>query len=130
MQDQHQEHRKHVAFWVAVSGTSAIVVALWAMILPTQLRRIRLSAQQDKSRWGVVEDTQAKEKVKPFAEIMAEQRATLDEIEKRAQPNDTAIAPNTVTSKIEDLRAKIEAAAQKHSSENSPQNIPVEPTQP
>lgn len=133
MHDPRQEQRKYVAFWIAVGGTSAVVVALWAMILPTQLQRVRLEAQKDRSRWGVVDDGGGA-KVKTFNELMAEQRTTLDEIEKRVSPSGTqepaSAASIGAAAKIEELKAKIQAASEKHSTEETPRNIPVEPPRP
>jgi len=129
MHDPRQEQRKYVAFWVAVGGTSAVVVALWAMIVPTQLRRVRLEAQKDRSRWGVVDDAGG-EKVKSFSELMEEQRAALDEIEKRVDPSGVPAASIGTAAKIEELKAKIQAASEKHSTEDAPRNIPVEPPRP
>jgi len=121
MSDHKEEQHKHVAFWVAVSGTAAVVVALWVMILPTQLQRIRMQAQDDRSRWGVV--TEEGESVKPLGEILDQQRAKLDEIEQRVIGERTKDDAESAD-RIRELRAKIEEASQKNELPE-PEEIPA-----
>jgi hypothetical protein len=109
MSDPKDQHR-HLALWIAVGGTAAAVVALWALILPTQIRRVRLEGERDRSRWTVLgEDGQSVQK--SFSDIMAEQRARLDEIE--AKMRETVAAPDAAQAQVQDLTAKIEAAGAK-----------------
>ena len=104
----HEHHRKHIALWVAVGGTMAVIVALWVLILPMQLQDSRFAGFRGASRWSAVapdeSDTQP-----TFTEVLSRQREVLLDLEKRAgtSQDDTSL-------KIQELRAKIEAASKKN----------------
>lgn len=105
-----REHHRHIALWIAVGGTVAAVVALWALILPTQMRQIRLVSDKDRSRWSVVaSDEGERMKAKPLGDILQEQRAKLDELEVRMR--EAVTGGTAAQAKVDDLTAKIEAAS-------------------
>ena len=48
---KEREFQVHVRMWIAVGVTTAAVLAVWAFLLPTQLRRISAGAEGDRARW-------------------------------------------------------------------------------
>lgn len=101
-------HRKHFAMWIAVGGTMAVIVVLWLLILPMQLSTQRFTGLRDATRWYTAEEGWAATEAQPsLAEVLEEQRRRLDAIELN-----TGAAVGGNAKKVEDLRAKIEAANQ------------------
>lgn len=107
MQQQgHDVHKKHFAMWIAVGGTMAVIVVLWLLILPMQLREQRFTGLRGATRWYTAEEGWAANAEQPsFAEILEQQRKRLDAIELN-----TGAAAGGNAKRIEDLRAKIEAS--------------------
>lgn len=99
-------HRKHLAMWIAVGGTMAVIVVLWLLILPMQLREQRFTGLRGATRWYTAEDGWTETAPQQsLTEVLAEQRRRLDAIELN-----TGAAVGGNAKKIEDLRAKIEAS--------------------
>lgn len=115
----HEHHRKHIALWVAVGGTMAVIVALWVLILPMQLQDARFAGLRGAARWSArpAEESDAKA---TFSDVLAQQRKTLLDLEKR-----TGTSPGDTSLKIDELRAKIEAASQKNQVTPSPAPAPA-----
>jgi len=101
-------HRKHLALWLAVGGTMALIIVMWLFLLPMQLGEVRLPNAKDLSRWNVV--TTAKEQSRTFEEnlrIIHERLKALSNSGSAAVP-----APaQPVNMNIDLLRQKLEAAS-------------------
>ncbi|HSD12760.1 MAG TPA: hypothetical protein VLC10_04325 [Patescibacteria group bacterium] len=108
MQQRHDEHKRHIALWVAVGGTMAAIVTLWVLILPLQLRGMHFSGAADAARWNA---TRGETTAASFEDVLAQQRRQLDAIEKNTG---TAAQAGSAALKIDELRAKIEAASKKN----------------
>lgn len=119
MHPQNPEvHRKHLAMWVAVGGTMAVIVVLWLLILPMQLSQQRFTGLRDATRWYTAEDGWTATDEQPsFAEVLEEQRRKLDAIELN-----TGAAVGGNAKRIEDLRAKIEASGSTNAAPATNQN--------
>ncbi|MEY4744436.1 MAG: hypothetical protein RL272_381 [Candidatus Parcubacteria bacterium] len=108
MHRRHDEHKRHLALWIAVGGTMSVIVVLWVLILPMQLQGQRFNGMRDAARWNAARGDGAAE-APTLAEVLAKQRRQLEAIEKGQQAKTTGAA-----AKIDELRAKIEAASQKN----------------
>ena len=108
MQRRHDEHKRHVALWVAVGGTMAVIVALWVLILPMQLSDSRFLGLRDAARWNAAGSDAGDDPSPTFEEALAQQRRQL-----RAFEESISETKNDSVTKIQELRAKIEAASQK-----------------
>lgn len=74
--------KKRVTLWVAVGGTMAVIVTLWALQLPSQMARMRTQSQGPVSRWIPSDGPQAEEeKPKTLQEVIAEQREQISDLE-------------------------------------------------
>ena len=115
----HEHHRKHIALWVAVGGTMAVIVALWVLILPMQLQDMRVAGFRGAARWSA-QAPEERASAASFTDVLAQQRRTLLEIEKKAgtSADDTSL-------KIQELRAKIEAASKKNEVAPAPAPAPA-----
>jgi len=116
----HQEHRKHIALWVAVGGTMAVIVALWVLILPMQLQDSRFLGMRGAARWNGVHVEEGGNNGPSFGDVLAKQRRRLLDIEKK-----TGTSTQDATVKIQELRAKIEAANQKNEAPAAPAPAPA-----
>lgn len=108
MQQRHDEHRRHIALWVAVGGTMAVIVALWVLILPMQLSDTRFLGLRDAARWNAANGDDGSTEP-TFQEVLLQQRRQLESYERSA-----GISAETSVDKIEELRAKIEAASKRN----------------
>ncbi|HTM67670.1 MAG TPA: hypothetical protein VL426_00065 [Candidatus Binatia bacterium] len=115
----HEHHRKHIALWVAVGGTMAVIVALWVLILPMQLQDSRFAGFRGAARWSAARADEPSSKP-TFSEVLSAQRRTLQDIEKR-----TGTSSGDTSLKIQELRAKIEAASKKNEIEPPPAPAPA-----
>lgn len=107
MPERLDEHsRKHIALWVAVGGTMAVIVALWVLILPMQLRDLSFTGVRDAARWYTTEVEATGGPQPTFSEVLRQQRLDLEEIERQAT-TETSVDSSA---KIDELRAKIEAS--------------------
>lgn len=124
-QAEHAEHkaalrhhrRKHLALWTAVGGTMALVVTLWAVLLPTQFELGRSSAAKDSDRWYALQKEDQKRK--SFHEALDDIGERLGEIESeqrmRLRAEQAATEPSpAIRGEIDALRTKIEAASKKN----------------
>jgi hypothetical protein len=59
MPPDDERRRRVIALWLAVGGSMAVIVAVWALVLPWQLGSVVGSARLDSSRWSVVRPVQA-----------------------------------------------------------------------
>ena len=120
--DDHQ--KKHLVLWTAVGGTTAVIVALWAFVLPQQLARFS-SASGDGSltRWmSAQQPADSGEKQQTFMEVLQAQRARLD-----AVANSQASAGKTGNNvNIDELRAKINSALNTNAASNANLNAPTD----
>ncbi len=124
MQHRRDEHKRHIALWVAVGGTMAVIVALWVLILPMQLQDMRFAGVRDAARWNAARSADAPESGTTLDDVLAAQRRKLQAIERNVNANGQA---NTSAAlKIDELRAKIEAASQKNEAA-PPTNAPANP---
>jgi hypothetical protein len=110
--------RKHVVMWAAVGGTMLVIVALWVMILPSQLAQTGRS-EMNFSRWYQARTEDTKSDRQSFSEVMAEQKAQLDALE-NSQKTNTSIEEAKNVQKIDELRAKIDAATNANANTNAP----------
>lgn len=99
--------RKHLALWLAVGGTAAVIVVMWFLLLPMQLGEVRLPNAKDLSRWSVVQT--AKEQTRSFEDNLQAIRQRLTELTQKSQA--ASVQPQQVNIDIEQLRQKLEAAA-------------------
>ena len=115
----HEHHKKHIALWVAVGGTMAVIVALWVLILPMQLQGSRFIGMRGAARWNAAgaDDGQAESS---FVDVLARQRQRLLDIEKT-----TGTTRQDASLKIQELRAKIEAASQRNEAPSAPAPAPA-----
>ncbi len=97
--------RKHLALWLAVGGTMAVIIAMWLMLLPMQLNDTRLPNAGDLSRWSVVRS--AKDQTRSFEDNLRAIRQKLNELTQSSQQ----IQPSPVNVDIQQLRQKLEAAS-------------------
>jgi hypothetical protein len=102
--DEHS--RKHLALWIAVGGTMAVIIALWVLILPMQLADMKFSGVGDAARWYTTQVDATGGPQPTFSEVLAQQRRDLEEIERQT----TTESSGNSSAKIEELRAKIEAS--------------------
>lgn len=82
--DNHhdREHRrKHLATWVAATGTLAVVVALWAMLLPTQLGGIEAFGMKHSPSWMRSQEAAQEESAPTYQEALDRMRSMLDKAE-------------------------------------------------
>src|SRR5512142_2167974 len=111
MQHRRDEHKRHIALWVAVGGTMAVIVALWVLILPMQLQDMRFAGVRDAARWNAARSADAPESGTTLDDVLAAQRRKLQAIEQNVG---SVNASGGAALKIDELRAKIEAAAKKN----------------
>lgn len=109
-QHRRDEHKRHIALWVAVGGTMAVIVALWVLILPMQLSDMRFAGVRDAARWNAARGADA-DSGTSLSDVLATQRRRLEAIEKNTAATGQQ---GSATLKIDELRAKIEAAAKKN----------------
>ena len=86
----------------------AVIVALWVLILPMQLQDARFAGFRGASRWSAAAPDESGTQP-TFSDVLSQQRKTLLDLEKSV-----GVTPNDTTLKIQELRAKIEAAAKKN----------------
>lgn len=118
------EKKKHLALWGAVAGTMVVVMALWAMVLPTQMQELELAREQNRDRWQVAEESESAV-IKSFAEVLGEQREALKEIEARMGRAESQ--PEGAAAKLDELKGKFEAASHSKTEESTDQDISEEP---
>lgn len=53
--DKDQDHR-HVKLWVLVGLSMAVIVTIWAILLPTQLRSLQTVNSDEIRRWQVIKE--------------------------------------------------------------------------
>lgn len=53
--DKDQDHR-HMKLWVLVGLSMAVIVTIWAILLPTQLRSLQTVNSEDIRRWQVIKE--------------------------------------------------------------------------
>ncbi len=100
----HREHqKKHVVLWAAVAATMAVIVALWVILLPLQLKKARAAWTQNAPHWGVV---QTKSPATSWSEEMAKIRGEIDAAERQT------VGSGAASAQVDLLRQKIEAASQ------------------
>lgn len=111
MKPGNEHHKKHVATWVAATGTLAVIVALWAMLLPTTLGGMESFGIKDSPSWMVLPE-KADDEPTGFQEAFDRSGNLLDRMESdnraRVQREQAAAAANA---EAELLRMKIESAA-------------------
>lgn len=108
--------RKHLALWIAVGGIMALVVTLWALLLPTQFELGRSSVAKDSDRWYALQKEDQKRK--SFHEALDDIGERLGEIESEQRMRlraEQATEPSpAIRGEIDALRTKIEAASKKN----------------
>lgn len=115
--DLRAYRRKHVALWTAVGGTMALIVTLWAILIPTQFELGRSSASRKADRWYSMESNE--ERQKSFSEALDTIGERIDGIEADERARAQADRPQSASSpavngEFEMLRARIEAASKKN----------------
>jgi len=103
--------RRHLALWLAVGGTTAVIVVMWFLLLPMQLGDVRLPNAKDLSRWSV--KTEAAPEARSFDENLRLIRERLTELTQQSATAPVS-EPQTVNIDIEELRFKLEAASIKN----------------
>jgi len=103
--------RRHLALWLAVGGTTAVIVVMWFLLLPMQLGDVRLPNAKDLSRWSV--KTEVAPEVRSFDENLRLIRERLTELTQQSATAPVS-EPQTVNIDIEELRFKLEAASIKN----------------
>ena len=104
----HREvHKQHLVLWIATGTTLLLVIALWIMILPTQL-----SGRGAKTTSSWLSPSNADTDRAPaqtFSELMQAARQKLNTIEGQIRAQNTE--QNAVQTETARLRARIEGAA-------------------
>lgn len=119
---QHHEHEarernhrhKHVATWVAAAGTLAVIMALWAMLLPTQLGGNNSFGIKNAPSWlaGRAQGETVNNTGAGFQEALLRTQATLDKMEELERVDVLRQKREQALRQEADiLRAKIEASA-------------------
>ena len=101
-----QPPHRHVALWVATGVTLLLVIVLWAMILPTQLRE---GSGRSLTSWFRPLESSNAQTPQSLQDLMAASRRDLDVLEGQLRAKN--VQENTVQSETDRLRARIEGAA-------------------
>jgi hypothetical protein len=129
----HHDDRKLIALWLAVGGTMAVIVALWILILPSQLAqdgRINLNVSQ----WYAARQNDVRPQQKSFSQVMAEQEAQLNAMDQSqtTQPTNAdsvrniGALPAAIESALQNVNAPAagtNAAANVKAGTNAPTNV-------
>jgi len=73
-QRDRDQDRRHVKLWVFVGLSMAVIVTIWAMLLPAQLRSLQTVNSEDIRRWQVIKEENG---VVSFQEAFGELRGQL-----------------------------------------------------
>lgn len=100
-------HKKRLVLWASVGGTMAVIVALWAFVLPHQLAKFSAEAKDDSSlsRWISERKADGQEANQSFVELLQRQRDRLNAVERNQREAGNTNANNAID--IDELRAKI-----------------------
>lgn len=86
----------------------ALIVAMWIMLIPGQMREMALFDSQDAARWREVSASMSGDpSVSAVKESFNKLKGTLSDISERGAPQ-PAVAAVLTPDKIEELRKKIE----------------------
>jgi septal ring factor EnvC (AmiA/AmiB activator) len=108
MPQLNDEHKRHLVLWASVGGTAAVIVALWAFVLPHQLARFSAESSDDGSlsRWMTERKSGTSgDSSQSFSELLQKQRERLNAVARNQIETGNTNANNGIN--IEDLRAKI-----------------------
>jgi hypothetical protein len=106
MRQPLDHHQKRVAMFVAVGGTTAVIGALWLLVLPMQLDGATRLGAARAARWGNADDAGPKTE-RTFTQIIEEQKMQLQRLE--AERETTPEGEESANGPA-DLLTKIEAA--------------------
>lgn len=98
-QDRHPQHDKdrHVKLWVLVGLSMAVIITIWAILLPVQLRSLQPMDSEDIRRWQVIKEENG---TTSFKEALEQLRGKLREFEERV---DEGVAAGTVAADTEEV---------------------------
>ncbi len=123
-------HKKRLVLWASVGGTTAIIVALWAFVLPHQLAKFKADSSGDASlsRWISERKADGQDSSQSFVELLQRQRERLNAVARNQLEAGNTNASNAIN--IEELRAKINSGLNANASTGSPDtkvNAPATP---
>ena len=114
MRQLHPHHKKKIALWVAVGGIMTLVVAMWAVLLPTQLRDANLFGSLD--RWQVYRPS-TKELSEGWSETMDKWKVLMNDAQAQSDLQTANERPRVTESDVDKLKGRIEAAGSRNEAE-------------
>ncbi|MEK9151870.1 MAG: hypothetical protein AAB692_00735 [Patescibacteria group bacterium] len=93
------EGKRHLALWLAVGGTMAVIVALWAMLLPAQMGDFSFFGARQNADWESIRAKSAASR-QEFSDSLARLKNRLDNV---TDPKAQAAAAG-----VEALKQKLE----------------------
>jgi len=108
-QARREHQRKHFATWGAAIGTLVLIVAFWALLLPTQLGGVKSFGIRNAASWLSAKNAPSGADEPTFQEALDRSRAMLDKIENGQRVQ--AQQETAVINEASQLREKIEAAS-------------------
>lgn len=98
-QDQDPRHDKNrgsrqVKLWLLVGSSTVVIIAIWAILLPTQLRSLQSVNGEDIRRWQVIKEESG---ATSFKEALGALRGRLKEFDEGfgEESADETVAPDT-----------------------------------
>lgn len=117
MRQLHPHAKKKVAIWVAVGGIMALVVAMWVILLPTQLKDANLFGNAD--RWQVYRPA-TEELSEGWSDTMDKWKVLLNEAAVQSDL-DASNEPSRVSAtEIDKLKGRIEEAGSRNEVQSEP----------
>ncbi|MDD5251442.1 MAG: hypothetical protein PHT12_02295 [Patescibacteria group bacterium] len=112
--DRNQVAHRHFSLWLVVGGIMALVVAVWALFLPYQMKRERLRSAMGVDRWQTSpapgnEPSNFGEQMRAIqAKLEAQSEAV--SANRNAAPAETPAPPTTDEALRQNLEEKLKAA--------------------
>lgn len=102
-----EHHQRHVVLFVATGGTLMLVVALWVMILPTQIGSGRGIGIKSAASWIKTAPGEQADTPRSFGEVMSRLRQNLNDFESAQRAR--YAQEDAIKTETDRLRARIES---------------------